>query len=286
MKAAAPDYAAIRDELIAQIADNRILLPGLPESAHRVRQAATKTHTSLAEIAEIAAEDPMLAAHLIKVSNSVSLRRGAEIHSLRAAITRLGARLTAVSATSFAILQMVAMAPRHVDRLRAMYRHSIEVGERCYLFAHRHPQLSPDDALLTGLVHNIGVAVALQYTRGKPRLQSPTVLDTLIQVVQTETGAELLRSWQFPAHISDAVADQENWYRGSTTGAPDYADLLIAAKADIFRDTNHPLSILATEPLPAFARLKLDLLAPTESPPLTEDSLQDVQEFFEHVPAS
>jgi HD-like signal output (HDOD) protein len=278
-KAKFPDHAAIRDELIALIASDRLVLPGIPEAAHRVRQAATQPHASLAEIADLAAQDPTLAAHLIKVSNSVALRRGDQIHGLRAAVTRLGARLTAVSATSFAILQMVAMAPRHVDRLRALYRHSIDVGERCYMQAHQFPHLSPEDALLTGLVHNIGTAVVLQYTRGKPRLQAPAVLDALIQDVQASAGAELLRSWRFPPHIRDAVANHENWYRGKPADAPDYADLLIAAKADIYRDTDHPLAILAAEPLPAFARLKLDPSAPARSFVTAEDAVRDVQEF-------
>jgi HD-like signal output (HDOD) protein len=174
---------------------------------------------------------------------------------------------------------MVAMAPRHVDRLRALYRHSIDVGERCYMQAHQFPHLSPEDALLTGLVHHIGTAVVLQYTRGKPRLQAPAVLDALIQDVQASAGAELLRSWRFPPHIRDAVENHENWYRGKPADAPDYADLLIAAKADIYRDTDHPLAILAAEPLPAFARLKLDPSAPARSFVTAEDAVRDVQEF-------
>lgn len=280
------DYGAIRDELTELIANNRLLLPGVPEAAHRVRQAAMQADIDLAEVADLAAQDPPLAAHLIKISNSVAIRGGHEIHNLRAAVTRLGARLTAVSATSFAILQMVAMAPRHVDRLRALYQHATEVGERCYLHAHRYSHLSPEDALLTGLVHNIGTAVVLQYVRGKPRLQLPAVLEALIEEVQATAGAELLRLWKFPSQISAAVASHEDWYRGKPADAPDYADLLIAAKAEIYQGTAHPLAALAKEPLPVFVRLQLDLSSPSAPPKLTEDAVTDMPAFFGLATAS
>lgn len=248
------DFSAIRAEILELLTANRIVLPGVPETAQRVRLAATDPQPSLAEIASIAEQDPTLTAHLIKVSNLVAFRRGEETRTLRNAVTRLGARLTAVSATSFVILQMLALSPRHAPMLRALYRHSIEVGERSYVLALRFPRLNAEDALLAGMVHGIGLPVILQYIRTRPRLQATPVLEALIQKTQTPVGAELLRLWRFPVHITEAVAQHEHPDRGKACDPPDYADLLFAAKLGLTRESDHAFTPGAP---PALARLGL-----------------------------
>src|SRR5690606_41351055 len=77
-----------------------------------------------------------------------------------------------VAATNFAIMQLVAQLPRHAARLRALYQQSLEIGERCYALALRHPHLVPEEALLTGLVHAIGVPVILRSEEHTSELQS------------------------------------------------------------------------------------------------------------------
>jgi putative nucleotidyltransferase with HDIG domain len=270
------DYEAIRLELIALVASNRLMLPGVPEIAQRVRQAAGSADASLARISAVAAQDPTLAAHLIKVSNSVALRRGGEVRSLRTAVARLGARLTSVTATSFSILQMMSAAPDQAARLRALYRHSVEVGERCYALARSHPHLVPEDALLAGLIHDIGVPVVLQHVRGKPELQSQPVLERLLREVHAPVGAALLRAWRFPAHVVDAVKAHEDIWRGSSTDQPDYADLLIAANLLSHRGNRDPLGADAADTVPALARLGLN-----KTPSLPDDADEDLQRIKE-----
>lgn len=251
------------------IASNRLVLPGVPEVAQRVRHMAGDPDTSLASIATFAAQDPTFAAHLIKVSNSVALHRGGNVRSLRMAIARLGAQLTAVTATSFCIMQMMAMLPGHVTRLRSLYRHSVEIGERCHNLAGLHPHLVPEDALLAGLVHDIGVPVVLQYLRSRPKLQSQQ--EELIRALHADVGAALLRAWHFQPQIVDAVAAHEDWSRGSPSDQPDYADLLIAANLGAYRGSRHPMAAVSDLEVPALMRLGLLNAASTETPSTASD---------------
>lgn len=246
------------------IASNRLVLPGVPEVAQRVRHMAGDPDTSLASIATIAAQDPTFAAHLIKVSNSVALHRGGNVRSLHMAIARLGAQLTAVTATSFCIMQMMAMLPGHVTRLRILYRHSVEIGERCHNLAGRHPHLVQEDALLAGLVHDIGVPVVLQYLRSRPKLQPQQ--EDLIGALHAQVGAALLQAWHFQPHIVDAVAAHEDWTRGKPSDPPDYADLLIAANLATHRGSRHPMATLTDAQVPALARLDLLNASAAETP--------------------
>lgn len=252
------DHGQILDEIKALIAANRLIMPGVPEVANRVRQVAADPDGSAARIAAVVSEDPALAAHLIKVSNTVARRRGGDIRSVASAVMRLGFKLTAVTATSFSILQMMAMAHGQVDRVRKLYRHSVEVGERCYALAQRRAGLLPEDALLAGLVHDIGVLAVLQYVRDKNLRVAPAVLDALIREIHPDAGAALLRAWGFPEALIEAVEAHEDWYRERPDGRPDYADVLIAANMDVHRGSQHPMATLEHRPPSALARLKLN----------------------------
>jgi HD-like signal output (HDOD) protein len=251
------DFAGILSDIVQLVASNRLIMPGVPEIATRVRQAAADPNGSAAPIAGIIREDPALAAHLIKVSNSVMHRRGQEIRNVHNAVMRLGFKLTAVTATSFCIMQMMAMARGHLERVRELYRHSVAVGERCYMLAERYPHLVPEDALLVGLVHDIGVLPILQYAGARASLRAPEILDELIRSLHASVGATLLNAWHFPPLLVQAVEMHEDWYRGTAIGKPDYADLVIAANLDVYRDTSHPITALAAKPPSAFARLRL-----------------------------
>ena len=158
------DFSEAREEILTLLRQNRLVLPGVPEVANRVRQAIADSSCSVARIGEIISADPALSAHLVKVGNSVAYRRDSEIRSVRTAVMRLGLRLTDMTVTSFSIMQMMAMAGGQQAKVRALYHHSVEVGERCFALARRVPGLVPEDALLVGLVHDIGVLPVLQYS--------------------------------------------------------------------------------------------------------------------------
>lgn len=249
------DFSAIADDLTALIASNRLVLPGVPEVASRVRQAAAEGSCDAAHLATIVSADPALSAHLIKVSNAVALRREQEIRNVRAAVTRLGFRLTAMTVTSFSILQMMAVAGSRQARVRQLYQHSVRVGELCRLLAQNHPALVPEDALLLGLVHDVGVLAILQYVRRSSALQVPDTLDELIRRLHAPIGAAMLRAWHFPAALADAVAAHEDWQRDHPGPAPDYADLLIAANFHAHRGSGHPMAALDPDTLPALRRV-------------------------------
>lgn len=255
------DFSSEREEILQLLRHNRLVLPGVPEVANRIRQAVADPASSVAKVGQIIGADPALSAHLVKVANSVAYRRGDEIRNVRMAVMRLGLRLTAMTATGFSIMQMMAMAPGQQARVRALYQHSVAVAERCFALAHRVPGLVAEDALLLGLVHDIGTLPVLQYARQRRELERTGRLEGLIHAVHAAVGAELLRSWRFPELLVTAVEAHEDWQRGDPSDKPDYADLLLAANLDLRRGGDHPLG-QCPGPVPALARLGLSAERP------------------------
>ncbi|CAM5202115.1 HDOD domain-containing protein [Alishewanella longhuensis] len=66
------------------------LLPTLPEIALRVRQTADDPKVSLAQMAEVIAQDAALSARMMKVANSAFMGRSIKVSTLSQAVTRIG----------------------------------------------------------------------------------------------------------------------------------------------------------------------------------------------------
>ncbi|WP_181919284.1 HDOD domain-containing protein [Alkalilimnicola ehrlichii] len=263
------DFSRIFKDLIAWMESGQLVLPGVPEVAQKVRAVASDTDAGPKELANVINIDPPLAAHIIKVSNSVSYRGGTVNRSIQGAVTRLGFRLTATLATSFSILQIMGSASGDHARIRDLYAHSLAVAERTYAIARRHKHLNAEDALLAGLVHDLGVLVISQYLRHQDRFNNEQQNEAIIQALHPQAGATLLRRWEFPEQLIEAIEVHEDWERGEASTKPDYTDLIIVANYDVYRGTPKLAGI--TQPPLAFTRLGLQAGRPL----VQQDNLGD-----------
>ena len=90
--------------------------------------------------------------------------------------------------------------------------------------------LNEHEALLAGLVHDIGVLAVIGYARDFPDVvEHGNALEASIQSLRSQLGGMILSKWQLPAELVAAAKDAENWYR-SHDRKPDYADLVIVAQ--------------------------------------------------------
>ena len=89
---------------------------------------------------------------------------------------------------------------------------------------------TPDEAMLAGLVHDVGTIAILNYASTTPELNKDLdILDGTIARLRGELGAMILRKWSFPPAIVAASREAENWTR-ERDQKPDFADLVIVAQ--------------------------------------------------------
>ncbi len=243
-------------QLLADLAGNRLVLPTLPEVALRVRDTVEDENASAGKIADIVATDPALAARLFQIANSPLYRGNRPIDDLKMAITRLGLGVVRNVVTSLAMQQIFQPTSDALDRrFRHIWEHSTEVAAISSVLAKQYTRLRPDEAMLAGLVHEIGALPILSRAEDDPALaEDEARLDALLQQATGPVGEAILKTWGFPPALVAVPKGVLDLQRNSGD-KPDYVDVVQVAKLQALFGSQHPLGNVDWATVPAFAKL-------------------------------
>jgi HD-like signal output (HDOD) protein len=246
-------------DLLLDIEENRLVLPTLPEVALKVRQTMDDPKTSAGQIAKIVGTDAALSARLIQVSNSPLYRGRSQVDNLQTAVARLGITLVRSLITSLAMDQLHrSQSVRLKKRLTALWLHNTQVAAIGYVLATHFTTLKPDEAMLAGLVHDIGSLPILSRAEKIPELiDDEERLDRIVGQMHTQIGHLILKAWDFPTELV-AVAAGHEYLQRNPDGPADYTDVVIIANLQSYHGTRHPHTQADWETVPAFARLGID----------------------------
>ena len=243
----------VQQALITAIGNDDLVLPTLPEVALNIRQAAEDPEISISHLSKVIGRDTALSARLIKVVNSPLLRATQEVTDLHTAITRLGTNYSSNLAIGLVMEQIFHARSDAVDqKMRDVWRRSLEVAGVSYVLCRSHSQLKPDQAALGGLVHQIGVLPLLTYAED----HYPVSLNHVIDSIHPLLGDKLLGGWDFPEMLAKLPGQYLNLERNSAS--LDYIDLVQIAVLYCHRGTDHPLADFPVSTLPALKKLRVD----------------------------
>lgn len=257
---------------------NRVVLPTLPEVAMQVRKAVGDPQATDTKIERIINTDPALSAKLLKVVNSPAYRGATPITNLRMAITRLGSNMVRNLATTLVMEQLYQTKSTDAikQRLKAQWLHSTKVATLSQIIARHFTKIKPDEAMLAGLIHDIGVLPILNRVDLMPDLlQDNDALDNVIQKLHTMIGPAVLDEWGFAPYLV-AVAAEHEQITAKREGPVDHLDVVIVANLHSYLGTNHRLAKVNWGEVPAFARLDI---TPDESIALMERAREELQEM-------
>lgn len=269
-------------ELLTDLEKNQLVLPTLPEVALRVRDKVDDDNATTSDIAKVIATDAALSARIIQVANSPLMRASRKIESVDAAVNRLGMRMVRDLATSMVMQQMFQATSDVTDqRLRQLWEHSTEVAAICHALTGQFTKLSSEQAMLAGLIHDIGALPILTKAEDYPELlQDEQSLDWVIRELHPRIGAAILRSWNFPPELV-AVAEhhEELGYNSAKT---DYVDVVIVANLQSYLGSGHPLGETDLAQVPAFAKLGLSPEVNVIEMEETGDAIRETQQLLMH----
>ena len=265
------------NELLDDLESGQLQLPTLPEVALRVREVVDDENANAGQIADIIAQDAALSARLIQVGNSPLYRGRQEIDRLPMVISRLGNKLVRNLVTSQVMKQMFQATNDIIDqRLRAVWEHSVQVAAIARALAGQCPGVLPDQAMLAGLLHDIGTLPILYRAEERDELlDTPDLLDQLIARLHTRIGGAILKHWKFPDALVAVAAEHEDLNR-SHDGPADLVDIVQVANLQSHIDNNHVLSQTDWTRISSFHRLGLDV-------DIHEIELTDVAEEIDEV---
>jgi len=248
------------NELVQDLESGHLQLPTLPEVALRVRDVVDDENANASQIAAIIGQDAALSARLLQVANSPLYRGRQEIDRLPMVISRLGNKLVRNLVTSQVMKQMFQATNDMVDqRLRAVWEHSVQVAAISRALAGQVPGVEPEQAMLGGLLHDIGILPILYRAEERDELlDTPGLLDHLIESLHTRVGGAILKHWKFPEALVAVAAEHENLTRDHS-GPADLVDVVQVANLQSRIDTDHVLSQADWSTIPAFHHLGLDV---------------------------
>jgi HD-like signal output (HDOD) protein len=209
-------------------------------------------------IALVIGADAGLAARLITLSNSALMHRGTTpVTDLKEAVSRIGHDNIRAAALAYANAQL-QRAPElaHIRvELEACWREGIRVASLAHSLARETRCVRTDEAMLTGLLHNIGKLYIIARAPNNPGA-APVLDPDVVHTWYPNIGTAVAQNWKLPEEISGAIAGQLESDR-SHEGPADLLDLLIVAVQVALKMAAHAPDDVALAKLPAAVALGL-----------------------------
>jgi HD-like signal output (HDOD) protein len=219
-------------ELARELSSGRVELPSFPEAAARLQQALADQNVTAERIALVLGTDAGLTARVLTMANSTLLHRGGKpVADLKLAVTRIGHENIRVAALAYASAQL-KRAPElaHIrGDLEQCWQESIRVAALAHAIARETHATRGDEALLVGLLHNIGKIYIIARAASDSALhRNPDLKASVLRDWYPGIGQALVENWKPPEPIATAVGTQLDCSR-EHQGNPDLTDLLIVA---------------------------------------------------------
>jgi HD-like signal output (HDOD) protein len=244
--------AHVQQELDA----NRLILPTLPDIALKVRDAVSKGEANAEELAKMITTDAALSARLIQVANSPLYRGTVEVNNIQMAVARLGNNTIRTLVTSLVMQQMFSPTSDTLEeQFRETWEQSVNVSAICRALSSFASHLDADEAMLAGLIHQIGKLPILMLVEKIDEFRdSPSRLNKLLEKAHPAVGKIIMDSWNFPESLKPVASEYINFQRDSGAVA-DYVDLVQVAFLQSIAGTAHPASRVDWSTVPAFTKL-------------------------------
>jgi putative nucleotidyltransferase with HDIG domain len=208
-------HELLRQPTLRAIAGRVSKLPALPKVYARLQELLTSDDATVHDVARIISTDAAITAKLLQLVNSAFFRLARRITAIEQAVNHLGfgaIRNLVLSAEVFS--SWPAPGPKSVLCLDKLQSHVHKVAAAARSLAAGTPKA--DDALLAGLLHDIGYwifanecraelseCVALSAAENIPLHQAET---RIIGASHAQVGAYLLGLWGLPYSVIEAVA--------------------------------------------------------------------------------
>lgn len=207
--------ATPRDQIVSDAIREISHIATLPEITLKIVELVENPKSTAQDLHKVISNDPALCSRILKVVNSSFYGLPGQIGSINRAIVMLG--LNAVK--NIAIAASLAKLFRGGDltpnfSAKGLWLHSVATAATAKLLTDRLKLGVHDEAFLSGLIHDIGLMVEMQYDRNKlievveqlgtddagvPANDMLTIEEQVFGANHQHFGAGLCQKWKFPA---------------------------------------------------------------------------------------
>lgn len=237
--------------------DNTLTLPSLPQVAFRLKQALEDPDIAISDIANIVQFDATIVAKLIQVANSVFYAGESPTTNCQNAVIRLGLDGTRRVVMGITVKQLFYCQNQQLkSMMETNWRNSIYLSSLCFILAKESKTVSPEDALLAGLICDIGRIPILNFAEQQlnyaPNLME---LKTAMPFLSPAVGTLMLHNLGFPADLVNVPKFAEDWFYESGDENLTLIDIVILAKLHSYFGSRKAKYLPYLNTIPAYVKL-------------------------------
>jgi HD-like signal output (HDOD) protein len=257
---------------------DKLALPTLPKVARAIQEAMQDPDITSARLARIVQVDLAVTGGLIRLANSVIYRGVNSIPDVRNAIIRLGMEVTRSAVMSLSMQQLFrTKSPLMKHRMKAAWNRSVHVSALSYVIARHCSKFSPEQAMLAGLVHDVGVIPILDYVSRNEIEVGEDELEAAIIKLHRLVGELVVGYWGLGPEINEIVRHSGDWYRDDQE-TPNYCDIVRVARLYRLNQSESRGPLPRYDEVPAYYKLGLGF-------PATDDTVDVIGEASEELSA-
>ncbi len=192
-----------------------VRLVSLPEVCIRINEMLEDPRISAVDIGKVISQDTGLTARLLKIVNSAFYGFPARIETVSRAVTVIGLRELRGLVLAASAVEAFSKIPNDVLNMVQFWRHSVYCGVVAQLLADKCHVLHSERLFVGGLLHDIGKLILCHRMPNEMREvvqrakaeQRPAyeIEHEIFGFDHTEVGGELLKVWQMPKTLGEAV---------------------------------------------------------------------------------
>ncbi len=211
----------------AELVGGVVRLVSLPEVCIRVNEMLDDPRASAADFGKVIGQDTGLTARLLKIVNSSFYGFPSRIETVSRAVTVIGLRELRGLVLAASAVETFSRIPTEVLNMVRFWRHSVYTGVVAQALAEKASVLHSERLFVAGLLHDIGKLIIghrLPEQAAAIQAQVQAALEPDFEVERArlgfdhaEVGGELIRAWQMPASLGEAVR-----YHHDPLAAQDY----------------------------------------------------------------
>lgn len=267
-------------QIFFDISSEEFQLPNLPEVSTRAMQLLRDDDTDVQQLESIIQADPAIATKLLKVANSALFSGTTQITSVSQAIVRIGFNTTNQLVMGFAMETLFISSSKAIKHLmQNLWYHSVTVASIASVLSKELKRFDSGQALLAGLIHDIGKVAVLNYIDKNNKDLSYEEIEAVVTKLRADIGSMILTKWNFPEEFVGVVEGVEDWQRDHDQAA-DLCDLVMLAQLHANIQNQTISDTPAMFELPSFRKLGLHEWSPEAGLGVLEKAEQEVKELI------
>lgn len=210
------EHAASLEKLFRRIGQ----ISSLPAVANRISQVADDEESSAADLLQVVGQDPALSIRILRTVNSSYYGVTNEVGDLQTAISLLGFNEVRKLALTVYVARLCEEQTNYRDFSReGLWNHMVAVGTIARMISKRFQRGNPDEAYMSGLLHDVGLLLIDQYMHDQlchvidliyDGMDTTVAEEKILTFDHTDLGAYIAIQCQVPDRIVTAVRYHHN----------------------------------------------------------------------------